>query len=149
MKTSCVLILGNLGHVIVNWDTKKKHKKNGNFWLEKLLNCLKFQNHLTCKAAIWTQCGCLWMLYRNQVWGALGYVTKILQAKSGQKVDNFESVYLGNYLYSWKMVSDFWAHYQLPFFWLCSFTPTWILFFFFFFLFLTSFFLFYSPAIYF
>ena len=68
--------------------------------------------------------------------GVPGHVTKILQAKSGQKVDNFEPIYLGNYRYWWKLVCGFWAHYQLPFFWLCSFTPTWILFSFFFFFFL-------------
>ena len=33
------------------------------------------------------QYGCLWMLYANQVWGAQGHVTKISQAKNGQKVD--------------------------------------------------------------
>ena len=82
--------------------------------------------------------------------GVPGFVTKISQAKSGQKVDDFEPIYLGNYWYWWKMVCDFWAHYQLLFFWLCSCTPTWILFFFFFSFFLL-FFLFYysSPAIYF
>ena len=37
-------ILGILGHVIVNWDTK--NIQNGNFWLQKLLNRLQFQNHL-------------------------------------------------------------------------------------------------------
>ena len=73
--------------------------------------------------------------------GALGYKTKILQVKSGQKVDDFEPIYLGNYHYWWKMVCDFWAHCLLAFFWLCSFTPTWMLFFFFFFFFLTFFFL--------
>ena len=31
--------------------------------------------------------------------GAPGYVTKILLAESGQKVDNFEPIYLGNYRY--------------------------------------------------
>ena len=36
MKALCVPILGILGHVIVNSDTKK-HKENGDFWLEKLL----------------------------------------------------------------------------------------------------------------
>ena len=29
--------------------------------------------------------------------GAPDYVTKILPAKSGQKVDDFEPIYLGNY----------------------------------------------------
>ena len=31
--------------------------------------------------------------------GALGYLTKILQIKNGQKVDEFESIYLGKYQY--------------------------------------------------
>ena len=30
---------------------------------------------------------------------APGYVTKILQAENGQKVDEFEPIYLGNYRY--------------------------------------------------
>ena len=57
---------------------------------------------------------------------APSHVTKILQAKNGRKVEEFEPIYLGNYQYWWKMVCDFWAHYQPLFFWLCSFTPTWI-----------------------
>ena len=75
-------------------------------------------------------------------WPSLGapgpVMTEILQAENGQKVTEFESIYLCNYRYWWKMVCDFWAHYQPPFFWLCSFIPTWILivlFHFFFFLF--------------
>ena len=31
--------------------------------------------------------------------GAPGHVTKILQAKSGKEVDDFEPIYLGNYHY--------------------------------------------------
>ena len=31
--------------------------------------------------------------------GAPGYVTKIVQAENGQKVDEFELIYLGNYRY--------------------------------------------------
>ena len=31
--------------------------------------------------------------------GARGHVTKILLAKNGQKVDDFEPIYLGNYRY--------------------------------------------------
>ena len=58
--------------------------------------------------------------------------TKILQAENRQKVNDFEAIYLGNYRFWWKMVCDCWAHHQPPFFWLCSVTPTWILFFFFF-----------------
>ena len=61
-----------------------------------------------------------------------------------QKVDEFEPIYLGNYRYWWKMVWDFWAHYQPFFYGLCSFTPTWRLFFLFCVYFLT-FFLFILP----
>ena len=43
------------------------------------------------------------MPYTNQVWGRPGRVTKILQAENGQKVDEFEPIYLGNYRYWWKM----------------------------------------------
>ena len=31
--------------------------------------------------------------------GAFGHVTKILQAENKQKVDEFESIYFGNYQY--------------------------------------------------
>ena len=83
--------------------------------------------------------------------GTPGHETKILLAESGQKVDHFEATYLGKYQFWWKMICDFWAqHYQSPFFWLCSFTPTWILFFVFFSFFLLFVFFFYSsPVIYF
>ena len=63
--------------------------------------------------------------------GAPIYVTKVLQAKNGQKVENFEPIYLDKYRFWWKMICGFWANYQLPFFWSCSFTPTRILLFFF------------------
>ena len=72
--------------------------------------------------------------------GAPGHVTKMLQVENGQKVDDFEPIHLGKYQLWWKMICGFWAHYQLPFCWLCSFTPTRILFFFFFVFFLTFFF---------
>ena len=87
----------------------------------------------------------MWVLMNalcKLILGAPGHVTKILRAKNGQKVDNFKIyIYIDNYRYWWKMVCDFWAHHQLPFFWLCSFTPTWKLFFlfsYFFFLFFSS-----------
>ena len=72
--------------------------------------------------------------------GAPGSVTKMLHTKKGQKLDNFEPVYLGKYRFWRKMISDFWTHYQPPFFWLCLFTPTWMLLFFFFFFLLFFFF---------
>ena len=53
----------------------------------------------------------------------------------------FWTIHLGKYRFWWKMICGLWAHYQPFFFWLCSFTPTWILFFFFFVFFLTFFFL--------
>ena len=76
------------------------------------------------------------MLYAYRVLGALGHVTKILQAENMQKVDEFEPIYLINDRYWWKMVNDFWmvfenekflkmvndSVYQPPFFWLCSCT---------------------------
>ena len=72
--------------------------------------------------------------------GAPSYVTKILQAENGQKVDKVEQICLRNYRYWWKMVRDFWIHYQQTLLWLSSFTPTWKLFFLF-----CSFFLFLLP----
>ena len=45
----------------------------------------------------------MWVLknaFANHVWGGEpGQVNKILQAKHGQKVDDFEPIYLGNYRY--------------------------------------------------
>ena len=65
--------------------------------------------------------------------------------KSGQKVDNFEPIYLGNYLYWWKMICDFWAHYQLAFFFGYVHLPQ--LEYYFFFFFLTFFpFYYFSPS---
>ena len=120
MKASCVPILGILGHVIVNWDAK--NIKNGDFWLEKLL--IRLQKPLGVES--WNL-NTMWVLM-NISWktslGALGHLTKFLQAENGQKVDEFEPIYLGNYPYWWKMVCNFWAHYQPPFCWLCSFTLT-------------------------
>ena len=71
--------------MIVGCDTKNI---NRDFWLENLLIRLQLKNHLTRKAEIWTQCGCL---------GAPGHVTKMLHAENGQKVDDFEAMYLGKY----------------------------------------------------
>ena len=59
VKESCVPILWILGHLIVNRDTKE-HNKTAIFDLKiKLLIRLYFKNRITCKAEIWTQCGCL------------------------------------------------------------------------------------------
>ena len=141
-SVQCVNILGILDHVIVNWDTKKHTQTAILPW--KVIKSLIIPKPLdvhcwnldTMRVLINTLC--------KPSLRASGYETKILQAKSGEKEDDFEPIYLGNYQYWWKMVCYFWAQYQLPFFWLCSFTPTWILFFFFFFFFYYS-----SPAIYF
>ena len=56
------------------------------------------------------------------------------------EMDDLEPIYVGKYRFWWKMICAFWAHYQLPFFWLCLFTQTWIQFFFFFAFFLAFFF---------
>ena len=71
-------------------------------------------------------------------------MTKILLVENWQEIDEFEPIYLDNYRYWWKLVSGFWAHYQALFFWLCLFTPTWILFFLFCFFLLT--FVFFFPC---
>ena len=47
MNASCVPISGVLGHVIVNSNTKKKTKKNGDFWLKNLLIRLHWYNSNT------------------------------------------------------------------------------------------------------
>ena len=39
--------------------------------------------------------------------GAPGYVTRILQAENGRKVDEFEAIYLGNYQIDEKWVVSF------------------------------------------
>ena len=45
----------------------------------------------------------MWELKKNALYkpslGALGLVTKTLQAENGQKVNKFEPIYLGNYPY--------------------------------------------------
>ena len=148
MNASCVPILEILGHVIVIWDTKKLKKRR--FLARKFINSLTTQHLLTCKAEIWTQRVLINALCKPSM-GAPGHVTKISQVENGQKVVEFQPIYLGKYRYWWKMVCDFWAHYQPHFFWVCSFTPTWklfcfVLFLLLFFLFLFSF---SSPVIYF
>ena len=122
MKASCVPNLGNLGHMIVNWDTKNIINPKFLTWkviksliIPKPLDVQNWNSYIMC-------------VFMNALWKpslrAPSHVTKIVQAKSGEKVDDFEPIYLGNYRYWWKIVCDFWAHYQLLLFWLCSFTPT-------------------------
>ena len=136
-------------------DRELRHKKNRKmrFFTWKFINSPVTQKPISAHG---------WNLYTMRViisgsckpslgpLGTPGYVTKMLQAKNGQKVNNFEPIYLNKHRLWWKRICVFWAHYQPPFFWLCSLTPTWIQFFFFFVFFLTFFFYsFSSPAIYF
>ena len=104
----------------------------------KFINSLITQKPLDVKS--WNL-NTVWLFLCKPSWAAPGHVTKILQAESGQKVDELEPIYLGKYRYWWKMVCDFWARYQSPFFWLCSCTPIWIQFFLFCIFFLTFLFL--------
>ena len=48
--------------------------------------------------------------------GAPSHVTKMLLAENEQKVDEIEPIYLGKKQFWLKMICDFGAHYQLPFF---------------------------------
>ena len=83
--------------------------------------------------------------------GALGHVTKMLQAENEQKVDNLELIYLGKHQFLWNMICGFWTRYQPPFFWLSLFTQLkycFVLFLFLFFFFCFFFFFFSSHAIY-
>ena len=45
------------------------------------------------------------------LFGAPGHVTQVSQAENGQKFDDFELIYLGNYGYWWKMDCGFLVHY--------------------------------------
>ena len=114
MKASWVPILGILGHMIVNWDTKKKKKRRCLAW--KFINLPLTQKPLGVESwNLYTMC-----LLRNDLrkpsLEAPGHVNKMLLAKNRQKVDDFKSIYLSKYRYWWKMISDFWIHYQSPFF---------------------------------
>ena len=137
-------ILEILGHMIVNWDTPKKHK-NQRFLAWELIYYFAYNSKTTqCAKLKFEQMLMLMNTLCKSSLGAPDYVTKILQAEIGQKVDEFEPIYLGNYRYWWKLVCGFWAHYQPPFFWLCSVTPTWKLFFWFCIFFHTFFAFFYA-----
>ena len=48
--------------------------------------------------------------------GILGHVTKILQAENGNKLTNLNRYISVITNIDKKMVCDFWAHYQSPFF---------------------------------
>ena len=80
MKASCVPILGIPGHVIVNWDTRNI-KKNGNFWLERLLN--PYNSKTTWRAQL--KFGHNVDALRKPSLGAPSHVTKIYWPKMGKK----------------------------------------------------------------
>ena len=113
MKALRVPILGILGKVIVNWDAKKQ--KMAIFGLkiyylpitQKLLNVQSW-NLDTMPMLINALC--------KPSLGAPGDVINTLQAKNGQIVDNFESIYFSKYQFCRKIVCNYWAHYQPPFF---------------------------------
>ena len=94
MKTSCVPFLEILGLVIVNWDTKKR-KKTATFGLKSyyfVYNSktiwrarLKFVHNVD-----------VYECFIQTEFGGAGHVTKILLAENGQKLDEFEPIYLGN-----------------------------------------------------
>ena len=145
MKVSYVPISGNLGHVIVNWDTQKKR------WFL----AWKFIDSLITHKPLYVQSwnlNTMWVFRNALCWLSLGlpsHVAKISQAENGQTVDEFEPIYLGNYQYWWKKLCDFWAHYQPPLFWLCRLLQLENYFSCFWHLFLTFFFSFSSRAMYF
>ena len=92
MKVSCVRILGIIGHVIVNWETKNLKKRR--FWAWKFSNLLITQKPLDVQS--WNL-NTIWVLINalcKPSLGAPGHVTKILLATSGQKVDKFDPIYL-------------------------------------------------------
>ena len=101
-----MLILGILGHVIVDWHTKKHKKRRFLAW--KFIS----NSHITQKplgVQSWNL-DTMWVLrnaFCKPSLGAPGLVTKILQAENGQKVDEFEPIYLSNYRCWWKIVCDF------------------------------------------
>ena len=75
----------------------KKNIKNGDFWLENLLVRLQLKSHLMCKANIVHNVGFINGSCKPSLREGGGLATKILEAKNGQKVDNFESIYLSKY----------------------------------------------------
>ena len=97
---------GDPSHLIVNWDTKK-HKKRW-FLASKVIKSLLIPKPLDVQSwNLYAMCILINALCKLSL-GAPGHVTKILQTKSEQKVDEFEPMYLGNYRYWWNMVCDFW-----------------------------------------
>ena len=110
------------------WIDTQKNIKKRQFLLWKSINSSITQKLLDVQN--WNS-RTIWVLVNalcKPSLGTPGHVTKILETENGQKVDKFEPIYFGNYQHWWKMVCGFWAHYQQPFFWLCLFTSTWILF---------------------
>ena len=116
-------IFGILGHVIVNWDTKK-HKKTAIFVLKTYFFAYTLKPFRVQSRNL----GTIWVFMNALCKPSLGtpsHVTKILKAENGQKVDQFELIYLNNYSYWWKMVCGFWVHHQPPFFWLSLLPASW------------------------
>ena len=105
MKASCVPIWGILGHVIVNWDTQKKLKQNDNFWL---INSLIIPVPLDMQSwnldTMWIV-GAYVSLMQTKFEGARSQ-DQTFTAENGQKVNESEPIYLGNYRYWWKMVFE-------------------------------------------
>ena len=118
-------IFGILDYVIVNWDTKKYIQKLRVLaW--KFINSPLTQKPLDVRS--WNL-DTMWVLLNAFCKPSLGapvHVTKISQAENGDKVDEFETIYLGKHRYWWKMVL---STLSTTFLLLCPFTPTWILFF--------------------
>ena len=95
MKASFVPILGIVGHVIVNYNTKTIGR-NGNFWLENLLVCLSLKTTSRAKLKFGHNM-CSNGGFMHSELGVPGHVTAILKAENGQKVDEFKTIYLGKY----------------------------------------------------
>ena len=125
MKASCVPILGILGHMIVNWDTKIRQflawQSMKTTWRAKL-KCVHNVGAYEC---------CM----QTEFVGARSREQNFTDRK-WEKSWRIWTDTSPSFLILIEMVCDFWAHYQPPFFWLCLFTSTWILFFLFYFFFL-------------
>ena len=86
MNASCVTILGILGHVIVNWDTKKHKKRRFSAW--KFVNSPVTQKPLDVQTWNLDAIRVLMIALRKLSLRVPGHVTKILQVENGQKLTN-------------------------------------------------------------
>ena len=99
-------------------DRNLRHKKTKKRWCLawKFINLPLTQKPLGVESwNLYT----MWLLrndLRKPSLEAPGHVTKMLLSENRQIVDDFKSIYLSKYRYWWIIVSDFWAHYQSPFF---------------------------------